>query len=121
MVTLGLKNAINCAKLKTFIEALVKLKASIYIVRIVVEFLLGEKLYCDLDDGLNISPTACDMPKGSVLSPLLPMYGEVLTTRRPNRMTAIRFGVGIGIPIAAKCLEEIEIYANQAIWEINSC
>ena len=122
VITLDVKNAFNSAKWNKIIEALEKIQAPKYIVRIVVEFLLGRRLYCDSDDGLKIFPTTCGVPQGSVLGPLLwlVMYDGVLTLRLPDNVTTIGFADDIGITVVAKHQDEIEIYANEAIWEINS-
>lgn len=83
--------------------------APIYMVRIVVGFHLGRKLYYDSDNGLEIFPK-----QASVLGPLLwlIMYDGMLTLRRPKSVTTI--GIADDIAIVAKYLDEIEIDANEA-------
>ncbi|CAD7086205.1 unnamed protein product [Hermetia illucens] len=122
VVTLDVKNAFNTAKWTKIVEALTKPQAPKYIVRIVVAFLLGRRLYCNSDDGEKFFPMTCGVPQGSVLGPLLwlIMYNGVLTLRLPSGVTTIGFADDIGVTIVAKHLDEIEIYANEAIWEINS-
>lgn len=51
------------------VEALAKLWAPKYIVCIIVEFHLGRRVYCNLDD--ELFTITCGVPEGSVLGPLL--------------------------------------------------
>lgn len=56
VMALDIKNAFNTVKWTKILETLAKLQALKYITRIIVEFLLGRRVYSDSDERLKLFP-----------------------------------------------------------------
>ena len=122
VITLDVKNAFNSARWSKILESLINLGVAKYLVRIVADFLIDRTLCCESDEGMKSYQTTCGVPQGSVLGPLLwiIMYNGVLTLDLPTGVASIGFADDIGVTVVARLLEEVELYANEAVYEIKS-
>ena len=122
VITLDVKNAFNSARWSKIPESLINLSVAKYLVRIVADFLIDRILCCESDEGMKSYQTTCGVPQGSVLGPLLwiIMYNGVLTLDLPTGVASIGFADDIGVTVVARLLEEVELYANEAAYEIKS-
>lgn len=117
IITLDVKNAFNSAGWKHIISSLRQANVPEYLIRIISDYFANRSLLVETDDGIKTYKVTSGVPQGSVLGPLLwnIMYNGIFDLQLPEEATVVGFADDIALLIRARFLDEVQLYANEAI------
>lgn len=117
VIALEIKIAFNSAGWNQILSSLVRLNVPEYLVRITMSYFSERTLWNDRGKGMESENVNSGVNQESKLGPLLcnTMYGGILRVNITKESTIVGFAEDVAIVVQASVLEDVQIYANEAI------